>query len=312
MKTKLDASYLASKFGYKPEIVSRYMEIFGSDVLKFLEANEKPPIKAIRVNTLKIDPESLIGRLEAKGFKFKPVRWLDYAFIVEEEPYSIGATTEYLLGYYYIQDPTSMIPPVELEPKGIVLDMCAAPGGKTTHIAQIMRNKGVIVAVDIDREKMKALRSNLHRLGVKNVIAYRMDARDVVNFGMKFDCVLVDAPCSGEGVVRKDPGRKSTIDLSEFEFYSRVQKELLNVAIKVTKKGGTIVYATCTVAPEENEAVINAFLDRVEVVDTKIKGIPGFTKILGMKFDRSISKTQRFYPHIHDTQSFFVAKMVKK
>jgi 16S rRNA C967 or C1407 C5-methylase (RsmB/RsmF family) len=86
----------------------------------------------------------------------------------------------------------------------------------------------------------------------------------------------------------------------------------LNAAIKVTKKGGTIVYATCTVAPEENEAVINEFLDRVEVVDTRIKGIPGFTKILGMKFDQSLSKTQRFYPHIHDTQSFFVAKMVKK
>jgi NOL1/NOP2/sun family putative RNA methylase len=304
------------QYGYNPDLVKRYISLFGNEVTaKLLQVNELPLKKSIRINTLRIKPNECISRLSSKGFSFSKIRWCDYGFNIENEPNSIGATTEYLTGDYYVQDSTSMVPPLELAPSknDLVLDMTAAPGGKTTHLAQIMDNTGVIVAVDMNKEKMRAMRSNIQRCGVENVIAIRMKAQELPTFNLKFDKILLDAPCTGEGTIRKNPERRKSLKLEDFEAYSDRQKEMIGIAAQVLKKKGVLVYSTCSLAPEENEMVIEHAVSKgFEVLNLKNKLCSkGLTEIFGERHPEYLKKCGRFYPHIHDTQGFFVAKLIK-
>lgn len=229
---------------------------------------------AIRVNTKKISPKKLINRLKSKGFEFKKL-FCDYCFRVINSPFSISSTVEYLLGYFYIQDPTSMVPPIWLDLKNedIVLDMCAAPGGKATHIAQF----STVIAVDKSVDKMRALKSNFIRMGLSNYIAYRMN---VLNFsGIKFDKILLDAPCTGSGI----SGKVSVEYALKFQ---RIQKSLIKKAYELLNENGTLVYSTCSVMKEENEDVVD--------------WARNYFKVLKMKrFEKGIDN------------GFFVAKMKK-
>lgn len=305
------------EFGYNLFLIKRYLDIFGREnTRKFLEANKKKLPKAIRVNTLRTDVSTCIKRLEEKGFVFSKIKWCDYGYIVREEPFSIGATPEYLLGMYYIQDATSMVPAIELSPakNETVLDMTAAPGGKTTHLSQIMENTGVIVAVDMNKEKMRALRSNIQRTGSENVFALRMRAEEITSLGLKFDKILLDAPCTGEGTIRKNPDRRKTINEKEIKRYAEKQKELIKTANKVLKPGGILVYSTCSLSPEENEMQVEFAVEKLgfKILNLKNKFcLKGISKIFGKKHKDYLSNCGRFYPHIHNTQGFFVAKLKK-
>lgn len=304
------------EYGYNSFLIERYIKLFGKEeTKKLLEANEKPLKKVIRINTLKISPKECLTRLEKKGFSFSKVKWCDYAFIVEGGKYPIGATPEYLLGYYYIQDSTSLVPVIELNPKPgqIVADITAAPGGKTTHISQLMENEGIVVASDINFQKIKALRSNVQRCGAQNVIVINADAHEICKSGLKFDKILLDAPCSAEGTIRKVPQRRQTIKPGDFKYYSTKQKALINSAKDALKDGGILVYSTCSLAPEENELVIeHALKNGFEILDISNKYCsPGLTKFFDKEHDHRLAKCCRFYPHIHDTQGFFVAKLKK-
>ncbi|MHA1409268.1 MAG: RsmB/NOP family class I SAM-dependent RNA methyltransferase [Candidatus Odinarchaeia archaeon] len=307
------ARFLAKKYGYPKWMVRRYLELFGGEITDFLEASNKPLLKSIRVNTLKIDEESLVKNLEKKGFRLKPINWVDHGYFVLKEPTSIGATVEYLRGYYFVQTTASMIPPPVLDPQKneIVLDMCAAPGGKTTHLAQLMENTGVIIAIEISEQRIISLKNNLSRCSVNNSILLNMDANEFSKFNYKVDKILLDAPCTGEGIIREKPERKHSRQIKDILFCSKNQKRLIDSAVNSLKKGGTLVYSTCSIAPEENEEIIDYALERyplkVEPID--IIGDPGLTTFEGKKYSPSLKNAKRIYPHKHESIGFFICKL---
>ena len=303
---------LAKKYGYKQEIVERYVELFGEDTEAFLKANETEPKVYIRVNTLKVSQNELKERLQKKGVQLKKV---EGGFLIEKSPFSISSTPEYLLGYIYVQGIAEMQIAPLVEPQGLVIDMCAAPGGKTTHLAQLMENKGVIIALDVNKDKIKALKANIHRLGVTNTVVY---LRSALDFSHKSERILLDAPCTGSGIIRKDPTRKYSRDYRDIRFCSQLQKDLLRKGIETLKENGILVYSTCSLEPEEDEMVIdwalNHFSVEMEPVDFSVNSIPaveGFVKQFEKKLQEEVRFCRRTLPHVHDCTGMFVAKLRK-
>ncbi len=311
-----DSREIARKFGYNEFIIRRWINFFGRDeTLKLVEAMERGIPKHIRVNTIKIEEDELIERLEERGFKLEKTD-VPFCYKVLKEPYSIGATPEYLMGYYYVMEKSSCIPPLALNPEHdeIVIDFTSAPGGKTTFLAQLMNNRGVIIAIEANEQRIRALIDNIHRMGVLNTVVIKMNAAKFHKIGIKADKILLDAPCSGEGVIHKDKDRKRIDGIEDIEFCSRLQRDLISSAIKSLKAGGTLVYSTCSLTPEENEFVIQFALENFDIELEEIKwGEKAFVKIpnTDIEFDREISKCRRFYPHKHETSGFFVAKIIK-
>ena len=193
--------------------------------------------------------------------------------------------------------------------------MCAAPGGKTTHIAQILRGNGVVVANDSNVERLKAVYGNVHRMGLKNVLICKSDGRELnKRYHPIFDRVLLDAPCSCLGVISRDPSIKHNKKFNDVVKMSNTQKELILSAIDCCKKGGFVVYSTCSVSPRENEWVVDYAINRryVKVVPTGLPfGEEGFTRMGQQNFHPSIKHTMRFYPHVHNLDGFYVAKLQK-
>jgi len=267
-----------------------------------------------RINTLKIEPKELLRRLNQRGVKQRKIPWLDFGYEYEAK-FSLGANPEYLLGFYYLQDAASQVPAQLLQPskKELVLDMCAAPGGKTTQLAQYMKNQGAIVALDTNGKRLLSLRNNLERLSIRNVLMYRKDARFTFDLGLEFDKILLDAPCSGNFTLEEDWFEKRSLE--EVQERARSQKELLKAAIKVLDKGGTLVYSTCSLEPEENEMNIDWLLRKysdlkLEKIDVSM-GDPGLTEAFGKTLNPEIKKCRRFWPHKTGTQGFFVAEIRK-
>jgi len=290
--------------------LERYKELLGED-FKGLQTAKN--FHYLRVNTLKISEKELIKRLENEKIKLRKVEFLDYGYSYQA-PFSLGATPEYLMGYYYLQEAASQIPVQILNPKEneIVLDIAAAPGSKTTQIAQYMKNKGILIAIDSNISRIIALRNNIERCGVTNTIIYQKDARFIKDFGIQFDKVLLDAPCSGNFIIDPEWFGKRTIE--SIHKRAELQKELLKAAISVTKKNGLIVYSTCSLEPEENEFVVDWALSKdVEIIETGLKiGSPGLKTAFGKTLNKDIAKTRRFWPHKTNTQGFFVALLRKK
>ena len=244
---------------------------------------------SLRVNTLKISEKEIIHRLKSEGVKLEKIKILKNGYYFESK-FSLGSTPEYLFGYYYLQEVASQSVSEHLNPEknDLVLDMCSAPGSKTTHLAQIMENSGTIIALEKKKHRVPSLKNNLERMGVTNTIVYNMDARDAESLGKEFDKVLLDAPCSGNFVTDSNWFNKR--DLTSIKTNSRVQRELLRSAYKVTKKGGIILYSTCSMESEENE----------NVSDWAIKELS-----LKEKFRK------RFWPDVDGTQGFFISILEK-
>ncbi|MHA1696451.1 MAG: NOL1/NOP2/sun family putative RNA methylase [Candidatus Helarchaeota archaeon] len=310
-----DVEKIASKYQYSKYMVARYLKLFGlEETYELLEANERKIKKSIRVNSFNIKPHKLIKRMEENGFEFSKIEWDKNGFYIDKEPYSIGATSEYLQGYYYIQKAASMIPVniLDISQNDIVLDMCAAPGGKLIQAADIMNNNGCIIGIEYDKDRIKSLRSNISRCGIKNAILFRMDAAKFPEFNYKVDKILLDAPCTGEGLIPFDKSRKKSRSFEDIITCSSIQIKLLNAAIESVKIGGIIVYSTCSIAPEENELVINNFLNKgkIEILDTGLKwGKSGIINVFGNAISEDLLKAKRFYPHKNGTQGFFVCKL---
>lgn len=298
---------IAKRYGYNEFVIRRWLNFF-KDVERLVEAFERGVPKYIRVNTIKIDEKKLLERLEYRGFKLSKTE-VPYCYEIVEEPYSIGATPEFLIGYYYVMDKSSCVSPLALDPKSneIVLDLAASPGGKTTMLSMLMKNKGVVVAVEAKEERIGPLIDNVHRMGALNVAVVNMDGREIKKLGIEFDKVLLDAPCSGEGVIFKDSERKMTMCARDIEFCSSLQKELILAAFNVLKKDGVLVYSTCTLAPEENELVVDYLLAKRRAV---LEEIQWGDEALNFG-NPEIKKARRFYPHKHKTAGFFVAKIRK-
>jgi NOL1/NOP2/sun family putative RNA methylase len=268
--------------------------------------------QAIRINTMNANRDTVVKRLESLGIVLEKIPFLEDGYLIRKSKFSVGATAEYLLGLYSIQAAAAQIPATlftELE-DGTVLDACASPGGKTVQLANLMNNSGVIVALELKQRKMFALANQLERNHVTNTAAYNMDAREASKLNMKFDCVLLDVPCSGNPITDKDWFNKRTIE--DVHKNSRRQRQILTEAAKVTKDGGELVYATCSLEPEENELNIDWVIGalNVKVEEIKCHGEEGLTNVFGKELDRSIEKCRRIWPD--QTQGFFVCKFKKQ
>ena len=274
---------------------------------------EVTPKQAIRVNTINAKGVNIVDRLEGLGFKLEKIPFLENGYWVAEAEFSIGATFEYLLGYYSIQEAAAQIPATlftELK-DSMVLDACAAPGGKTIQLADLMDNTGVIVALDVKRRRLNALANQLERCGVKNTLVYHLDATQASKLGLKFDRILLDVPCSGNFATDKQWFERRTI--TDVERNVRLQREILAEAAKTLEDDGEIVYATCSLEPEENEFNINWALEnlKLETVPINCYGEEPPTKISGKKLDSLIRNCRRIWPS-EGTQGFFVCKLKKR
>uniref|UniRef100_F6XQ45 SAM-dependent MTase RsmB/NOP-type domain-containing protein n=1 Tax=Ciona intestinalis TaxID=7719 RepID=F6XQ45_CIOIN len=313
---------LCTYYSYNDFLLSKFMDMFPlTELIAFLEANEVNRPITIRTNTLKTKRRDLAQALISRGVNLDPLaKWTKVGLVVYESPVPIGATPEYLAGHYMIQGASSFVPVMALAPQPgeRVLDMCAAPGGKTTYIAQLMKNSGFIFVNDINKARLKAVVGNMHRMGVSNSVISNYDARSFPTIMGNFSRVLLDAPCSGTGVISKDPSVKTSKDDSDITKCSHLQKELILAAIDScnaqAQNGGYIVYCTCSVMVEENEEVVNYALKKrnVKLVQTGLEfGVEGFCKYRQYRFHPSLKQTRRFYPHSHNMDGFFVAKFKK-
>ncbi|KAM3433413.1 hypothetical protein NHJ13734_006447 [Beauveria thailandica] len=313
---------ICAYYNYSPFLAEKLYNLFTPrEAFAFFESNEAPRPIVIRTNTLRTHRRDLAQALINRGVTLEPVgKWSKVGLQVFESSIPLGATPEYLAGHYILQAASSFLPVMALSPQPgeRVLDMAAAPGGKTTHCAAMMKNTGVVVANDPNKARAKGLIGNIHRLGAKNVIVCSYDAREFPRVMGGFDRVLLDAPCSGTGVIAKDPSVKTNKTERDFMTLPHTQKQLLLSAIDSVNHAGTggyIVYSTCSVTVEENEQVVAYALSRrpnVRLVDTELPfGKEGFTSYMGKTFDPSLKLTRRYYPHAYNVDGFYVAKFKK-
>ncbi|MGC9514268.1 NOL1/NOP2/sun family putative RNA methylase [Methanocrinis sp.] len=295
--------------------LERYRDVV-AEYERLLEATMRPLPVTARINTLKTDREELLSRLEEGKVAYRPFSWYPFGLRLEvEKP---GNLIENLMGHIHVQEEISMVSPVVLDPRPEerVVDLCAAPGSKTTQMASMMENRGLLVANDPANSRIASLRSNCERAGAINVVVTRHDGRRFPS--TKFDRVLVDAPCTGQGMARKDITVLDRWSLKRSLGLQRLQRSLLRRGTELVKPGGTVVYSTCTFAPEENEAVVSWVADRApqisleEVSVPGLQGSPGLAEWGGSDFGDEMEKCARYYPHQNDTGGFFVAKLIKE
>ena len=314
------AKTLAKEHEYQPYMIERYLALWGEeDTLRFLEACEQPIRTSIRMNPLRMESEKTIERLQKKKIKLEKIPWLSHGYYGDFEGRSTpGAFLEHMLGFYYVQGVPSMttVEVLDPQPDETILDLAAAPGGKTTHIAQKMQNSGKVIAVEMDRKRISSLESNILRCGVTNSIVLRGDARKIEKLNIEPDRILLDAPCSGEGLIPLDPTRKTSKSMADVRFCATKEDELLDAAVTVLAPGGTIVYSTCSIAPEENEYIVDEILKRhpeMKIVPIPLDfGTPGYSEPYGVSLDESLKLAKRFLPHLHGSEGFFICKMVKE
>ncbi len=284
--------------------------LLGSEFDAFSAAMRSERTNSLRVNTLKLEPSTIGAFLSAN---LEPVPWCDAGFYVSHEA-RVGSSLAHALGLIYVQEASAMAVAQALgpQPGERVLDLCAAPGGKTTHIAALMRGSGLLVANEINASRARILEENLERLGCPGIVCSEDPARLAQSWPAYFDRVLVDAPCSGEGMFRKNPDAAQEWRPELVMACSRRQTEILESAAALLKPGGTLVYSTCTFAPEENETVIERFLESHP--EFELLEITGFSsgRPDWANDSSELTKTARLWPHLLRGEGHFIAKLVKK
>ncbi len=311
----------APKEEFKEEIESLLKN--KEDIEEFWKIIETPLPKTMRCNTLKTSPEKLKEKLEEKGWKIsQPYKIAPEIMAVENlGPGEFGKSYEHLLGYYYIQEISSMMPMLALQPKenDLLLDLCASPGSKTTQAAALMNNKGTIIANDVNIGRIAILAANTERVGATNIIITRHDAvqlcQKLKKINFNFDKILLDVPCSGEGNIRSNPATFKMWNKKIIEKLSRMQRKIAESAIPSLKEGGELIYSTCTHSPEENELNVQYLVENfdLEIVESQlpIKTRPGLVEWQGKKLDEKMKFAHRIYPQDNNTEGFFLCKMKK-
>ncbi len=277
--------------------------------LKLLRSLTVPPPTYFRVNTLKASEDTVLSLLSNEGFEFEKIEYLNYVFKVTKSEKPIVASKAYKSGWLYVQDLSSCLAVEASEPKPgfTVLDICAAPGSKTTHLAQLMENKGSIISIELSKSRAKTWLKETSKMGVSIAQMVLADASRTYPLKLEADVILIDPPCSNTGAFHRDPSLKWKIYPEHIKRFSELQLSMLLSSTDYVKPNGRIIYATCSIMVEENEMVIEKFLNLntdfdVEQVNCAI-GDPGL---------RGFKECRRLYPHKHMCNGFFIAKLVRR
>jgi tRNA (cytosine40_48-C5)-methyltransferase len=275
------------------------------------EFKEPQPKLSIRINQTNTKTKNLPLRLRNLGMDLQKIPFLQTGYWVVRSKASAGATAEYLLGMYSIQEAAAQIPATlftALHGK-MVLDSSAAPGGKTVQLADLMENTGTITALDVNKERLSIMANHLERCHISNTIVYNLDGRQATKLNRKFDRILLDVPCSGNFASDSEWFNRRT--LADVDRNSKVQREILAETINCLAPSGEIVYSTCSLEPEEDELNIDWAIKNLSLKVEKIDclGTSGLTEIFGRKLDPQISFCRRIWPE--QTQGFFVCKLKK-
>lgn len=298
-------------YEFKERFIERYSKF--TDFNKFKEYSLKDPRKSFRVNTLKTSIPEIKKRL--KEFKLKQIPWCKEGFFVNAETVGLGNLVEYSLGYIYIQESMSMLPVEILKPKRneMILDIAAAPGSKTTQMGIKMKNTGLIVANDINYLRLKSLVMNIERCGLTNVAVSMQEGRFFKGF--EFDKILLDAPCSGTGTIRKSPRTILEWGPNLIKKMAGIQRQLIRKCYENLRIGGEMVYSTCSLEPEENEGVVDYLINNFDVkilnVDVDVKKSKPVLEFEDKKFSSELKKSVRVSPQDNDTDGFFVCRIRK-
>ncbi len=312
IREKDKSNYISIKFSHPKWLVDRWINEFGDEFTeKLCRANNSYSKLNIRVNSLKTSKNELKNKLEKYGFNISDGKYSDDILIIDN-PVRLTETEEYKLGYFIIQDESSALVGQIMDPKegSTVLDLCSAPGGKSTHIGQLMKNKGRVLSMDFYEHKIKLIEENARRLGVDIVETFVGDAtkfnESLVNIA---DYVLVDAPCSGFGLIRRKPEIKWNRKEEDIEELVKIQRSILNNAKEYLKVGGILVYSTCTIEKEENIKMVNQFIEE----NNNFRLVNFENLVDGLEKEESLKQGFiQLYPHIHNTDGFFIAKMMKE
>jgi len=279
------------------------------EAMALLEANMQTSPTYVRLNTLKADENEILERLVKDGIKVEEVEKLKHAYKVVSARQPLTRTASFREGLFYIQDKASFFAAeaADPEPGTTLLDVCAAPGAKTTYLAQLMRNKGIIYSIDYSRRRMAVWKNEVARMDVKIAIPVIGDACNPLPLKMKADIVILDPPCTSTGAFRKLPSAKWRVTRRSVDKMAEIQWEMINSCAENVKLGGALIYSTCSITVEENEMIVERFLKwhpefLLAEITPKI-GLPGL---------RGLEKCQRLYPHVHQCNGFFIAKLVRE
>lgn len=313
---------------FKEKFIERYSQL--TDWEKYKQASLTYLQRAIRINTIKGSVKDTKTSIEKKGWKLTPIPWCKEGFWVKGpetekkgkvwERRDVGNLLEHHLGKIYVQEAASMIPPLVLKPKPgeLVLDMCAAPGSKTTQIAAMMKNQGLLVANDVSGERLQALGINLQRCGATNTIITLGGGQKFK--GREFDRILVDAPCSATGTIMRSFKTPGMWNPKMVKHLCKIQKRLLENAFHNLKPGGTLVYSTCTMEPEEDEGVVSWMLDKYDHLKIdkikaselpELKRSPPINEFEKEKFNPKVKECIRIWPQDNNTEGFFITRLKK-
>ena len=288
---------------FKDKFAAKYARL--TDFAAYQQSVQQFLRRSIRVNTLQISVQELKKRLTNQGWTLEQLLWCKEGFYITGERRDIGNLPEHKEGLFFVQSSVSMIPAVVLDPKPgeIVLDLCASPGGKTTQMAAMMQNKGQITAVDSNSFRCTILKKNLARCGVTNTEVVRMPAEKYQ--GTQFDKILLDPPCSASGTIKGET-KHSQQTLQEWNPRTikrlvKLQKKMIKHAFSLLKPGGTLVYSTCSLEPEENEEVVQYLLEEVG----------GMLENIDLPIKADHKNGIKIWPQYQDTEGFFVAKIKK-
>jgi 16S rRNA (cytosine967-C5)-methyltransferase len=285
-------------------------ELFGrQEAMAFLEGSIYPPPVFVRLNTLKASQEDILTKLDREGVKLEKTQQLQHAYKVISTKKPLTKTSSYTEGFFYVQDKASCFAAEAAAPKPdmTVFDVCAAPGAKTTYLAQLMQNQGSIYSLDYSARRMRTWKQENKRMGIAIAEPLIADARQAVPFNIEAGVAVLDPPCTSTGVFGRQPSAKWRLTPKSIERMAGIQWQMINNVAETVKHGGVLAYSTCSITVEENEMVIERFLKlRPEFHLTEINpqiGEPGL---------RGLTKCRRLYPHLHESNGFFIAKLQKE
>jgi len=285
------------------------LKLFGrKEAITILEANMQPPPTYIRVNTLKADENEILEELAKEGVKVEKVEGLKYAYKILSAKQPLTRTKSFREGLFYIQDKASCFAAEAANPKPgmTVLDVCAAPGAKTTYLAQLMENNGLIYSMDYSRRRMNVWKSEIARMGVKIALPIIADACNPLPLSLEADVVVLDPPCTSTGAFGKLPSAKWRLTKRSIDKMAEIQWQMLNNCAEKVKPCGTLIYSTCSITTEENEMLIEKFLKWHSEFS-----LAEITPKIGLAGLRGMEKCQRLYAHMHECNGFFIAKLLR-